>query len=540
MDSAQPRAAAIAVGGGRVLAVGAREDLAGLAGSGTRRIDAAGATVLPGFVESHIHLFTGAAQLSSLSLAGLEGFEPIASAIRARAVREPGTRMLIVEQAGYGMFGGEPITRQLLDRILPDRPLALFASDHHTMWGNTAALEMAGLIDGLAVSPGNEVVLGPDGRAAGELREFEAFAPIIALTPTGGREALGLLGREPAAGLTAAERATDRAIIERGLAYCASLGITAFHNMDGNVYQLELLGEIDRAGGLIARGRVPFRFLPGMALSELDRAVEMRARWQGGRLSSDFVKIFMDGVVESYTAHMFEDYSNAPGLRGSSYFEAAEFDAIATAIDALGFQITVHAIGDAAVSRTLDGYAAARRANGARDSRHRIEHIEVLAPADLPRFAELGVIASMQPTHAPGGAYPMEPIRTMLGRERMALCYAWQSIRASGARLAFSSDWPIAPMDPLYGIRTAMTCPAAFPGLPDQRQTLTDAIAGFTRDGAYAAFREDEQGVLKAGALADLVILDGDIEAMAAEAVDTLKVAATMCDGRITYERGVG
>lgn len=539
MDPARPRAEAVALRDGGILAVGSRAEVADIAAAATRRIDAGGASVLPGFIDSHIHLFAGGAQLSSLSLAGLTGFDTIATAIRKRAAAEPGSNLLIAEQAAYFMFGaGEPMTRQLLDRILPERPLALFASDHHTMWANTAALRAAGILHGHETPPGSEVVMGADGLATGELLEFEGFAPITALTPTGGREMLGLMGREPNTPPTAAERAVDRDILRRGLAHCASLGITGFHNMDGNFYQLELLGEIERAGELIARGRVPFRLLPGQPLSDLQQAVEMRRRWNSDRLKADFVKIFMDGVVESKTAHVFEDYCGSPGMRGSSFFEPDEFDAVCVEADRLGFQITVHAIGDAAVNRTLNGYEAAQRANGRRDSRHRIEHIELLAPSDLPRFAALGVLASMQPTHAPGGAYPVEPILSMVGRERMRTAYAWETIRKTGARLVFASDWPIASLDPLFGIKTAMTRVPPFDGAPDERQSLMDSLAGFTIDGAFAEFAESRKGQLKRGAMADLVILSGDIEAVPPEEIDALKVAATICDGQLTYERG--
>lgn len=538
LDPARPRAEAIALKDGLILAVGSRADVAAIAPEATRRIDAGGASVLPGFIDSHIHLFTGGAQLSNLSLAGVTGFDAIAAAVRARAAAEPGDGLLMAEQAAYAMFGAdEPITRHILDRVLPNRPLAFFASDHHTMWANTPALKLAGILNGYATPAGAEVVMGADGLATGELVEFEAFGPMAALSPSGGRDALGLLGKEPASPPMAAQRAVDRSLIERGLAYCASLGITSFHNMDGNFYQLELMEEIERAGGMIVRGRVPFRYIPGMTLADLGKAEEMRRRWTSDRLKADFVKIFMDGVVESYTAHMFEDYCGRPGVKGSSFFEADEFDAICVEADRLGFQIAVHAIGDAAVNRTLNGYEAARRANGPRDSRHRIEHIELLAPSDLPRFTELGVIASMQPTHAPGGAYPTEPILSIIGKERLKLGYSWQTIRNTGARLVFASDWPVAALDPLYGIKTAMTRGPIFEGAPDERQSLLDSIAGFTADGAFTEFTEDRKGVLKPGYMADVVILSGDIEATAPEAIDELRVAATICGGDITYER---
>lgn len=535
MNDAQPRATSIAVQGGRIVAVGSGGDPS-LASPGARRIDAAGATVLPGFVESHIHLFPGGAQLDNLSLAGISGFDAIAAAIRGRAASHPDEKLIMVEQAVYGMFGaGQPVTRQILDRIISDRPIALYAGDHHTMWGNTAALKMAGLLNGRTLSPGNEILMGDDGLAAGELREFEAFAPLIALTPTGGRETLGLLAQEPKPTPTAAERAVDRDILRRGLAYCASLGITSFHNMDGNAYQLELLQEIDDTERLICRGRVPFRILPDTPLSSLSDAVAHRSRWNSGRLKADFVKIFMDGVIEATNAYMLADFGGHPGVRGAAYFEQDQFDEICIAVDRLGFQIAVHAIGDAAVQRTLNGYQAARKANGPRDSRHRIEHIETLDPADVYRFAELGVICSMQPTHAPGAYFPPEPSLSLIGPERMKTAYAWQTLRETGAKLCFASDWPVAPLDPLLGIKAAMTRPQ-IDGVPDQRQTLADALAAFTVDGAYAEFTEDQKGVLKTGALADLVILSGDIEATPPEAITDLKVAMTICDGRITYQ----
>jgi len=539
MDPSRPRADAVALRGGSILAVGGRDELAAFASPTTRRIDAGGASVLPGFIDSHIHLFPGGAQLKSLSLAGVTGFAAIAAAVRERAAAEPETRVLIVEQAAYMMFGeNQPMTRQVLDAILPDRPLALFASDHHTMWANTAALDAAGILHGHASPLGSEVVMGSDGLATGELREFEGFAPITALTPTGGREMLGLTGNEPTTPPTDAQRNADKEVMRHALAYCASLGITSFHNMDGNFYQLELLGEIEQAGEMIVRGRVPFRMVPNRPLSDLEIAVEMRRRWNSDRLKGDFVKIFMDGVVESTTAHMFEDYCGLPGERGYSFFGQDEFDAICIEADKHGLQIAVHAIGDAAVNRTLNGYDAARRANGVRDSRHRIEHIEMLLPADLARFAEMGVIASMQPTHAPGGYYPSEPILSMVGRDRMATGYAWETIRRTGAQLVFASDWPVAPLDPLLGIKTAMTRQPAFEGAPDERQTLHNSIAGFTSDGAFTEFAEASKGSLRPGAVADIVILDGDIEATRPEDIDGLNLAATICGGRVTYERG--
>ena len=181
----------------------------------------------------------------------------------------------------------------------------------------------------------------------------------------------------------------------------------------------------------------------------------------------------------------------------------------------------------------LDAYEAARKANGARDSRHRIEHIELVSPQDIPRFAELGVIASMQPVHPPGCAgLPLEPTVSAIGEAKWEYAYAWNTLRAAGARLAFATDWPVSPIDPLNCIYWAMNRPAWKPGLPDQRQTLEQSLAGYTRDGAFTEFAERRKGMLRPGMLADLVILNGNIETTPA---DLLKTARTICNGKITF-----
>lgn len=538
MDPDNPRAEALAIAGNRIVAVGDRARIAALKGPSTRVVDAGGATAMPGFIESHMHIFPGATQLDSLNLAGLTGFEAIAAAVRKRASERPDEKLILAEQAQYAMFGADqPIDRHVLDRILPDRLLAFYAADHHTIWANTKTLETTGLLAGAKAPAGSEIVLGPDGKANGELREFQAYEPIIHMTPTGGREGNGLFsGRALARTPSAEERARDIAALKRGLDYCASLGITSFHNMDGDPWQLELLDEIDRTEGLKVRAYVPFRMMPDMEIAEFSRAVEERARYAGERLKTGFVKMFMDGVLESTTAFMLDDYGGHPGLKGEALFGQEQFEAICVEADRLGLQIAVHAIGDAAVRRTLDGYAAARNANGARDSRHRIEHIETLDPADLPRFAELGVVASIQPTHAPGDYFPPGLITSLIGEKRLKLAYAWQTIRDTGARVCFASDWPVAPLDPLYGVRAALTRKAMCNGAAAETQSLADTLASFTREGAYVEFAENDKGVLKAGRLADVVVLDGDIDQAAPEAVDRLKVRATICDGRFSYE----
>lgn len=538
MDGAGRRAAAIAVTGNRIARVGSKAEVMALKGPGTRVIDAAGGSVLPGFIEAHMHLFTGAASRSDAQLFEVHGFEALDGAIRTYAAANPARRLLMGRGANYTILSAsEPVTRHHLDRIVPDRPFIMTAPDFHTAWANTAALAAAGILHGRTLGVGNEIVMGADGLATGELREGEAMGPVLDLKDGGGRERLGLsTGGEPDPAPSPAEKAGDRAIIKSGLDYCASHGITSIHNMDGNFYQLELLSEIEAEGGLNARVEIPFHFKNFMGIEALEKASAMHRRYQSDMLHSGRVKVFVDGVLDSWTAVMIEDYADKPGWRGEPLFTPEHFAAVAIEADRRGLQVSVHAIGDGAVRIVLDGYAAARRANGARDSRHRIEHIEVIHADDMPRFAGLGVIASMQPPHPPGTrGLPLEPTVSRIGRARWPLSYAWRSLREAGARLVFATDWPVSPIDPMAAIEAAVTRKAWADDMPDQSQTLMEAIAGYTRDGAYAEFRDDRKGTLEAGKLADMVVLSGDIEAVAPEMLHAVRPVATICDGRVSF-----
>lgn len=539
MDAAQPRAQALAIAGNRLLAIGSKDEISGLKAKHTRVIDAKGMSVLPGFIESHMHLFMGSVELDSLMVTGLEGIEALTRVVRDYARTRPDDKIIVANGANYMTIRPSGvITRHDLDQVLPDRPLMLACFDHHTVWANTLALKEAGLLHGKELPPGNEIVMGADGLATGELKEPAAYGPVFQLTPTQGREGLGLAtGEDPMPPATPAQRQTDRAAIKRGLAYCASLGITSIHNMDGNFYQLELLDALRQEGDLICRLQVPWHQKNYFKPERVDEALEMRQRYNDDMLYSGRVKIFMDGVLESMTALMLDDYPNHPGERGLPLFTAKEFNEVASRADRHGLQISVHAIGDGAVRRTLDGYQAARQANGRRDSRHRIEHIEVIDPADIKRFKELGVTASMQPVVGLGvPGIPLEPCRERIGK-KLPFAYGWQTLREAGAHMSFSSDWPISPLAPLLGMQSAMTQVPLEPDCPPQRQNLMETIAAFTSDGAYTEFAEAKKGRLKAGLLADVVVLDGDIEATPAERISTIKPQVTICNGRITYER---
>ena len=480
MNPAAPRATAIAVRGDRIAAVGGADDVRDLRGPGTRVIDAGGATVMPGIVESHLHLFAGAFGRRLLQLFGVSGIDALAPKVRAYADANPDEGLLIAKGADYVILGeGRPVTRHELDAILPDRPLILIAPDHHTGWANTVARERAGIIGGRDVGPGNEIVLGADGVATGELREGRAMAPVMALRTSGGRESLGLEGVEPDASLTAAQRAEDVGVLKDGLRYMASLGITSLHNMDGNRYQLELLREIEQEGDLLCRTQIPHHQTNRKTLADLEEASALTREYDTPFLRCGRVKRFMDGVIDSGTGVMLEDYSDAPGWRGEPLHSQESFDETAIEIDRRGLQISVHAIGDGAVRMVLDGYEAARRANGPRDSRHRIEHIEVVHPDDIPRFAGMGVVASMQPPHPPGSmGLPLEPYLSKIGRARWPLAFAWRSLWDAGARICFASDWPVSAVEPFLGVHAAVTRAPWDPEMPSHRATLDEARAG--------------------------------------------------------------
>lgn len=538
MDENTPRAEAIAIAEGRIIGVGSNREIEALAGPSTRRIDGKGRSLLPGFVESHMHLFSGAAELDDLHLAGVKGFEALKAAVTNYAAQNPDVPFLMAQLADYAILSPqERVTRHHLDAILPDRPFAMSAADHHTVWANTAALQAAGLLHGRTLGPGNEIVMGEDGLANGELRESEAFGPVVALT---GKERAGLglrTGGEPDPAPTADERASDRAIMKKGLDFAARHGITSIHNMDGNLYTLELLSEIEAEGALDVRVKVPFHFKNFMQPEALEKASHMAATYQSDWLSSGFVKLFYDGVLDGWTAVMIEPYAGKPGWHGEPLFSPERFKELAIEIDRRGLQIAVHAIGDGAVRAVLDGYEAARKANGARDSRHRIEHIEVTTPADIPRFAALGVVASKQPPHPPGAMdFPLEPTISVIGRDRWPYAYAWRTLKDAGAQICFASDWPVSDISVLRGIKAAVTREKWADDMPDQSFTLHEAIEAYTAKGAYAGFADDRLGRLKPGYFADFILLDGDIEAVAPEAIDTLTVAMTVCGGKVSYD----
>jgi len=531
-----PDAEALAIENGVITAVGSTAEIRELAGQ-ARIIDAQGCTVLPGFIDSHVHLFGGSVELDFLNLTGVKGADQLAGAIGSYSAARPDDELLFACSIDYALMGDRPITRHDLDAACPDRPFAASTADHHTVYANTKALEMAGLMQGADCCIGSEVIMGEDGLATGELLEAAAFEPVMALTPFGGREMLGMVtGANPEPMPDAATRSVDKAAIAKGYQHCARHGITSLHNMDGNFYQLELLSEMEQEGTLLCRTEIPMHLKHTDPVERVDEAAEMRAKYNGDMVWSSRVKMFQDGVLDSRTAYMLEPYPDTDSC-SEPLFSDEQFRQACIRADAMGLQIAVHAIGDGAVRQTLDGYEAARKANGARDSRHRIEHIETIHPDDIPRFKELGVVASMQPLHSPrGGFFPPYDSGEILHPHQFKTAFPWKTLRDAGAHLIFSTDWPVVPVDVMPTIQGAVAGVELPPHWPDQRIGLRDTLAAYTRDNAWVEFNETRKGRLRAGMMADVVVLDADLEAIPPDQLGTTSPAVTICAGRITFE----
>ena len=482
---------------------------------------------LPGFYESHAHLFPGGVALEQLNLAAVHDVEALRAVLLPHAEATPRGELVCAYGANYDLLGQGRPDRHRLDALLPDRPLCITATDFHCAWANSAALQAAGILQGSTVEG---VEIGPDGLASGELREFAAMDLVRRLAPSGGRETLGLSALEPEA-VTQAERARDKATLHRAMRECLAQGITSVVNMDGNLYLADLLSEL-ALEDLPISVSLPMTLVPGQSAEHRAKLLKRAMSEPVGRLRFGRVKMFLDGVFDTWTAFRTDDYPGRPGFRASPLFDLAEFDAICVEADALGLQIAVHAVGDGAVRATLDGYEAAQTANGKRDSRHRIEHIDMIHPQDLPRLARLGVVASMQPVHPPGLAgLPLEPTTSIMSPDRWADTFAWRAIRDSGARLAFGTDWPVSPLSPLHALHCALIRQPWAQGLPDQRLSLAEALEAYGAAGAHADFAEGQRGRLAPGMAADLVLLSGD-PADLAQSPDACRVQAVWQAGR--------
>ena len=521
LDNHNPRADTVAVQGNKILFVGNESDSHDLKASHTIVIDCQQKTLLPGLTDSHFHLFWGALNLTNIQLEDIRGIDNLRREVQTFKAKHPDKTFLRGSSLAYDVLpANERLTRHHVDQIENEIPLILVAFDFHSAWCNTAALEAADIFQGSETESNAEVVMGTDGFATGELREFQAMNLVLDLIP------------EP-------DVHEKECLLKDAIKLANSYGITSIHNMNGNQTEFAYYKRLDEANDLSLRISFPFRMYPSNPLSDIkDEALYLRDSYKSDKLKAGVLKLFMDGVIESFTGFMLEPYLNNSGTRGEAIFEADHFNEICIRADALDLQIAVHAIGDAAIRRTLDGYEIAQKRNGKRDSRHRIEHIEFLHPDDLNRFNKLGVIASMQPYHCtrPEVNYLM-PYLDYIPGTRYKDCFRWQGLRESGAQLVFGSDWPVVSMNPFLGIDAAVNRKPWKEDLAIEAQSIEDTLNAYTKDAAYAEFSESEKGQLKKGMFADIILLAEDLFAMSNENLKDLQADLTMCDGKIVFER---
>ncbi len=523
---------AVAVAGGRVIAVGRRADVEPLIGAGTRIIRLNGETLLPGFQDAHIHPVQGELTVMQCDLSELSA-DQFDAAIRAYAAQHPDRAW--IAGAGWSVtdFPDAAPRRTDLDALVPDRPAFLWSRDGHSAWVNSRALELAGISAATQDPEGGLIVRDPDGSPSGTLREG-AISLVEELVPPPSAE----------------DHATALASVQRRL---HALGITAWQ--DASVYdtgacarQLEAYRAAAEAGSLQARVVAALFWDPRRGVEQVEGFLEQRASATVGRLSAGTVKIWVDGVIEGLTAAMLDPYLDEHGQatdnRGMALVPPEALREAVIALDRAGLQVHLHAIGDAAVRSALDAIEAARGANGTSDLRHHIAHIQLIHPTDLPRFAALGATANMQPIWACHEPTMDQRTIPFLGPERTTWQYPFASLLRHGARVAAGSDWPVSSADPLLEIEVAMTrvdpgARAGSPFLPDERLSLDQALAAFTIGSAFVNHLDDETGTIEVGKLADLALLDRNLRDPEAGPIGEARVLATWVEGLEVFARPI-
>ncbi|MFB8135005.1 amidohydrolase [Streptomyces mirabilis] len=515
-------ATAVAVTGDRITAVG-NSEVHDLVGPKTEVVDLAGRLLLPGFQDAHVHPVPAGLELSQCDLTGTKTAEETLAAVRAYADAHPEREW--ITGGGWSMeaFAGGTPTKELLDAVVPDRPVYLPNRDHHGAWVNSRALELAGVTRDTPDPADGRFERDASGEPNGMLQEG----------------AMHYVGRHtPRA--TAADRLAALLRAQREL---HALGITAWQDaLVGAFVGMEDPSDAyltaARDGSLTARVVGALWWDRERGTEQIPELVERRAAFSHGRLRADSVKLMLDGVAENGTAALLDPYLDRCGCatanRGKSFIDPARLPSYVTELDALGFQCHFHALGDRAVRDALDAVEAARRANGRSDTRPHLAHLQVVHPDDVPRFARLGATANIQPLWAAHEPQMDELTLPFLGPERASWQYPFGALLRSGARLAAGSDWPVSSADPLQGIHVAVNRVApdgtgpVF--LPDERIDLTAALMAYTAGSAYANHLDDT-GSVRAGALADLVVLDRDPYAGPPEEIASAKVALTYVGG---------
>jgi predicted amidohydrolase YtcJ len=507
-------ATAIAVADGKVLAVGSDAEVEELAGPSTERIDLAGRRVVPGFMDGHTHFVTGGFELAGVQLRDAATPEEFARRIGEFAAQHP-DEWVTGGQWDHEAWGGELPRRDWIDSLSPNTPVFVNRLDGHMGLANGRALELAGITAETPDPPGGMIVRYPDGRPTGVLKD-DAMALVYEAMPPPSEE----------------ER--DRAL-QAAIEHTVARGVTMITDM-GSWEDLETYRRAR------ARGELPIRVYSVVPLASWERLVEFVEREGRGdhRLFWGGLKGFVDGSLGSTTAWFYEPYHDEPESSGLVVIDdMAEFKGRIESADAAGLHVVIHAIGDRANDWLLDAYAEAAAANGPRDRRFRIEHAQHLTRVAIDRIAEDGVVPAMQPYHAiDDGRWAGKRI----GPERVKTTYAFRSLLDAGAKLAFGSDWTVAPIDPLLGIYAAVTrrtIDGANPDgwVPEEKIGVAEAVTAYTAGNAYASFLDEVLGELAPGKYADLVVLSDDIFTIDPGEIENAQVDLTIVEGQIVYRR---
>ncbi len=516
----RPEAEALAVRDDRIAAVGSETEVRRLAGPATRVEDLGGRRVVPGFNDSHTHFIDGGYYLQGVDLRDAASEREMAARVGRQASRLPAGRFIQGGNWDHERWSPARLpSRDSIDPLTPDHPVHVSRLDGHMTLANSLALSLSRITRDTPDPPGGRIDRDPrTGEPTGILRDA-AMGLVQAVIPPPTPEE------------------QDQALAS-ALAHAASLGVTSIQDAQTDS-AFEDLAAYRRARG---RGLLSVRAYVRAAVTDWRRLAEERRRAGAGDewLRIGGLKGFMDGSLGSQTAYFFEPYLDAPGTVGLLSDELAQPGAMAeriAAADADGLQVTVHAIGDRANSMLLDYYAEAAMRNGMRPRRFRVEHAQHLRPADVPRFGRDGVIPSMQPYHVIDDGRWAEK---RIGHERCRSTYAFRTLLDTGARLAFGSDWPVAPLDPLWGLyaaATRRTLDGKNPGgwIPEQKISVAEALVAYTRDAAYAELEEHRKGALRPGYLADLVVLSRDVLSIPPEEIPQARVERTMVGGRTVF-----
>ena len=513
-DLRRPWADAVAVEGVHIAAVGSSAEIRKLAGASARIIDAHGAMVVPGFIDSHVHFIEGGFALQSVKLRDAKTKTEFIQRIGDFAKTIPAGTWILNGDWDHENWGGALPTRQWIDAVTPNNPVWINRLDGHMSLANSAALKAAGVTRDVKDVSGGTVVRDASGEPTGVFKD-NAMGVVDRAVPPAGAEM------------------TDRAL-RAAMQHVNEQGVVAVHHMGG-------WGDLAAFERAHAAGALTTRIYASVPLSSWKRLADtVKARGVG----DDWVRIgglkgFVDGSIGSHTAAMLEPFTDAPNDRGLMVNSEADLYAWASAGDKAGLQLLVHAIGDRAIRVLLDIFERVARENGPRDRRFRIEHAQHIAPADMARFGALGVIPSMQPYHAIDDGRWVDRV---IGAERSKGTYAFKSLLDTKASLAFGSDWFVAPPTPLMGIYAAVTRrtldekhPLGW--VPEQKITVEDALRAYTAGAAYAGFAEGTRGVLKKGMLADITMIDRDLTQIAPETIRDAKIVMTVVGGQVVFER---